>query len=201
MNAASGERLRLGPAPGATPATQEHHGERHERDHGRERHQHTCPVCQGLLRPLVTQFGTRGVIGNAVMTMPSEIDGEVVEEVISRRSTHRRHSREEKEQYVADYDALPATGGQRGSYLRQKDPRRNQISTWRREVVERASGLSSRRVKRTPMEVENDKLRAANVKLEAELKRTRLALEITGKAHALLELLSESAAYENEQPK
>ena len=29
--------------------------------------------------------------------------------------------------------------------------------------------------------------------LEAELARTRLALEITGKAHALLELLSESA--------
>ena len=29
--------------------------------------------------------------------------------------------------------------------------------------------------------------------LEAELARTRLALEITGKAHALLELLSEGA--------
>ena len=30
-------------------------------------------------------------------------------------------------------------------------------------------------------------------KLEGELARTKLALEITGKAHALLELLSESA--------
>jgi len=38
-----------------------------------------------------------------------------------------------------------------------------------------------------------DKLRARNDKLAAELQRTRLALEITGKAHALLELLSESA--------
>ncbi|MGH9223541.1 MAG: hypothetical protein ACRD2W_07085 [Acidimicrobiales bacterium] len=38
-----------------------------------------------------------------------------------------------------------------------------------------------------------EKLRAKNARLEAELARTRLALEITGKAHALLELLSESA--------
>ena len=38
-----------------------------------------------------------------------------------------------------------------------------------------------------------EKLRARNARLEAELARTRLALEITGKAHALLELLSESA--------
>jgi transposase len=32
-----------------------------------------------------------------------------------------------------------------------------------------------------------------NKRLEAELERTKLALEITGKAHALLELISESA--------
>jgi len=38
-----------------------------------------------------------------------------------------------------------------------------------------------------------DKLRKRNAKLEGELARTRLALEITGKAHALLEMLSESA--------
>lgn len=38
-----------------------------------------------------------------------------------------------------------------------------------------------------------EKLRKKNAKLEAELKRTKMALEITGKAHALLELLSESA--------
>ena len=38
-----------------------------------------------------------------------------------------------------------------------------------------------------------ERLRARNDQLEAELARTRLALKITGKAHALLELLSESA--------
>jgi hypothetical protein len=38
-----------------------------------------------------------------------------------------------------------------------------------------------------------EKLRRRNARLEADLARTRLALEIAGKAHALLELLSESA--------
>ena len=40
---------------------------------------------------------------------------------------------------------------------------------------------------------ENERLRKENEKLSAELARTRAALEVVGKAHALLELLSESA--------
>jgi hypothetical protein len=45
-----------------------------------------------------------------------------------------------------------------------------------------------------------DKLRRRNEALQAELDRTKLALEITGKAHALLEMLSTSADYE-QKPK
>ena len=41
--------------------------------------------------------------------------------------------------------------------------------------------------------MENERLRKENDKLTAELTRTKAALEIMGKAHALLELLSESA--------
>ena len=41
--------------------------------------------------------------------------------------------------------------------------------------------------------VENERLRRENEKLTAELARTKAALEVVGKAHALLELLSESA--------
>jgi hypothetical protein len=40
---------------------------------------------------------------------------------------------------------------------------------------------------------EADRLRKKNERLEAELKKTRTALDIVGKAHALLEMLSESA--------
>jgi hypothetical protein len=57
------------------------------------------------------------------------------------------------------------------------------------------------RAPRTAADVELDKLRKRNDKLTAELERTRLALEITGKAHALLELLSDSAATENRSTK
>ena len=50
-----------------------------------------------------------------------------------------------------------------------------------------------RAAKRSLVEIENDRLIVRNKKLEADLARTRLALEITGKAHALLEMLAESA--------
>jgi hypothetical protein len=42
-------------------------------------------------------------------------------------------------------------------------------------------------------ERENERLARENARLAAELTRTKAALEIVGKAHALLELLSESA--------
>ena len=41
--------------------------------------------------------------------------------------------------------------------------------------------------------VEIERLRRKNEKLTVELTRTKAALEVVGKAHALLELLSESA--------
>ena len=41
--------------------------------------------------------------------------------------------------------------------------------------------------------MEIERLRKENEKLTAELTRTKAALEVVGKAHALLELLSESA--------
>jgi hypothetical protein len=43
-----------------------------------------------------------------------------------------------------------------------------------------------------------EKLRRRNEKLESDLKKTRMALDIMGKAHALLDELSESA--ENDEP-
>jgi transposase len=55
------------------------------------------------------------------------------------------------------------------------------------------SRRSTKHPKRSVETVELERLRARNAKLEAQLSTTRSALDIMGKAHALLEQLSESA--------
>jgi transposase len=61
-----------------------------------------------------------------------------------------------------------------------------------------AGAATAARPKKTVEQVELEKLRRRNAKLEADLAKTRMALDIMGKAHALLEGLSESA--ENDGP-
>jgi cell division protein FtsB len=55
------------------------------------------------------------------------------------------------------------------------------------------SQQSANRPRRSAETAELERLRARNAKLEAQLTRTRTALDIMGKAHALLEQLSEGA--------
>jgi transposase len=136
------------------------------------------------------------------MTLPSDDSEQPM-----LRPGNRRHSKEFKERVVAEYDLLPMQTGERGSFLRAHRLGRHQISAWRSQQAGQTAGKvagktgrvpASRRPKRTPDQVEIDRLVKQNVKLQAELARTKLALEITGKAHALLEMLSESAAAETE---
>jgi transposase-like protein len=69
------------------------------------------------------------------------------------------------------------------------------ISEWRKQAAAGArEGLARKsRKRRSAEQIELDRLRRQNERLAAELKRTQTALEITGKVHALLEQLSESA--------
>lgn len=122
------------------------------------------------------------------MTMPSVVEDN--NEVAGRGSAFRRFTAGYKAQIAAEWEA--GTAEQRGSLLRREGLRRTQVYEWRK-TAGMVTEPKKRRPKRTPEQVEIDKLRARNAKLEAELARTRLALEITGKAHALLELISESA--------
>lgn len=67
---------------------------------------------------------------------------------------------------------------------------------WRRaQQVGAMAGLSglARLTKRTPEQIELEKLRRRNERLERELAKNKAALTIMGKAHELLELLSESS--------
>lgn len=97
---------------------------------------------------------------------------------------------------MAEYDALAHGSPERGALLRREGLYSSHISEWRRQRDAGAQdGLATkpRRPERTAEQRELARLRKRNAQLEGELERTKLALDITGKAHALLAQLSESA--------
>ena len=107
------------------------------------------------------------------------------------KPTRRRFSNEFKDRIVDEYDAADAEA--RGALLRREGLYSSHISEWRNQRARRDQPSVSKGRRRSAEQIELDRLRKQNAKLEGELERTKLALEITGKAHALLELLSESA--------
>jgi len=94
---------------------------------------------------------------------------------------------------------------ERAALLRREGIYTSSISEWRRArdaaapaaIPEKAPG----RPARDAADAENERLRKENEKLAAELARTKAALEVVGKAHALLGLLSESADSEKTRRK
>jgi transposase-like protein len=126
-------------------------------------------------------------------------DGVVDEPDPAARPRRRTFSAEYKERILDEYDGLPAGSTERGALLRREGLYTSHIAEWRkaREAVAR-DGLAPkhRPPRRSPEQVELERLRRKTERLEAELERTKTALEITGKVHALLEQLSESAAPE-----
>ena len=99
---------------------------------------------------------------------------------------------------IEKYDA--ATGPDaKGALLRGEGLYDSHISYWRKARDSRALKSSATAVPaavhkgRPGMEAENERLRKRLAKAEVKLGQTRAALDIMGKAFALLELLSESA--------
>lgn len=114
------------------------------------------------------------------------------------KPTRRTFSAEYKAEILAEYDGWPKGSEERGAILRREGLYSSHISEWRKQAEAGArEGLARKSKKRrSAEEIELDKLRAKNARLEAELERTKLALEITGKAHELLEKLSESVEHD-----
>jgi transposase len=111
------------------------------------------------------------------------------------RPRRRRFSPEYKLAILAEYDRLTEPGD-KGALLRREGLYTSHILEWRRAREAGAlAGLAAqgRRPRRTAEQVELERVRRRNQRLEAELARTRAALEIVGTAHALLDQLSESA--------
>jgi transposase len=102
---------------------------------------------------------------------------------------------------VAEYEAAP--NGEKGAILRREGLYSSHVIEWARARDAGAldgvadSRRSEKRPRRSAETAELERLRARNARLESELARTRTALDIMGKAHALLEQLSESAEEKN----
>ncbi len=115
----------------------------------------------------------------------------------SPRPTRRSFSPAYKLAIVAEYENAP--NGEKGAVLRREGLYSSHVIEWTRaRDVGALEGVSDsrrsvKRPKRSGEATELEQLRARNAKLEAELRTTRTALDIMGKAHALLEQLSESA--------
>jgi transposase len=103
----------------------------------------------------------------------------------------RTFTAEKKLELLAEYDAADREG--KGALLRREAIYTSHISEWRKARDRGTLHAPAARKRKSAEQVELERLRKRTEKLEAELAKTKLALDITGKAHALLELLSESA--------
>ena len=106
------------------------------------------------------------------------------------RPKRRSFTAEYKAGILAEYDA--AERGERGALLRREGLYSSHIIEWRKAAQAGAqAGLGP--VSRDRRDKEIEQLRARAEKAEADLAKHKAALDLMGKAHALLETLSESA--------
>jgi len=111
------------------------------------------------------------------------------------RPSRRRFAAQYKLAILDEYDAATDPGA-KGALLRREGLYSSHLVEWRRARDTGAlAGLAGRprRMQRTPEHVELVALRRRNERLERDLAKNRAALSIMGKAHELLELLSESS--------
>lgn len=110
------------------------------------------------------------------------------------RPKRRTFTADYKARIVAEYDAAPA--GSKAGVLRREGLYSTHVIEWRKALSAGtlAASASKKTAKARAEAAELARLRRDNARLRAELDKTRQALVITGKAHALLERLSEGAA-------
>jgi transposase len=105
--------------------------------------------------------------------------------------TRRTFTPDQKRRILASYEGATESGA-KGALLRREGIYSSQITEWRKARDAGTLGGSSP-TGRSADRKEADRLRKKNERLQAELAKTRTALDIMGKVHALLEDVSESA--------
>ncbi len=106
---------------------------------------------------------------------------------------------------VAEYEALTETGA-KGALLRREGLYHSHIIDWTRaRDTGGLNGLSAKptgpKPAKTAAEKDNERLAAELAAAKAELAKKDKALQILGKAHELLEMLSDSSDSENKRRK
>ena len=124
------------------------------------------------------------------------------EPTLPEKPRRRTFTAEYKLAVLEQYDSC-AGDGDKGALLRREGLYSSHIVEWRRARDAAAvEGLSprTRQSKTTPEAAALAKANRRIERLEADLAKHKLALDIAGKAHALLEMLAEGAAPE-QKPK
>jgi transposase-like protein len=107
-----------------------------------------------------------------------------------------------KARILAEFDALPENSPERGALLRKERLWHSHIEDWRRQRGAGSLAPGGKKEKNPKdadsaelarLRAENRKLQAQNEKLARDLGKTKTALDIAGKAFALLEEISNSA--------
>ncbi len=114
------------------------------------------------------------------------------------RPKRRTFTAEYKARILAEYDA--GDREERGVILRREGLYSSHLAEWRKAAEAGAqAGLAPATKDRRDRDIEQLRTRAE--KAEAELAKTKAALDLVGKAHALLETLSESADTPKRSPR
>jgi transposase len=123
------------------------------------------------------------------------------------RPARRTFTAAYKARILAAYDALPEGSPERGALMRKEKLYHSHIEHWRKQqengTLASSAGKPARdaesgelarlRAENKKLKADSAKLEARNEKLASELGKTKTALDIAGKAFALLEDISNSA--------
>ena len=129
-------------------------------------------------------------------------DGRVTSSGKPGRPKRRTFTAAYKARILAAFDALPEGSPERGALLRKERLYHSHLEDWRRQAAagslnpggkREKEGQDSESAELARLRAENKKLKARNDRLARDLGKTKVALDIAGKAFALLEDISNSA--------
>lgn len=116
------------------------------------------------------------------------------------KPVRRTYTAEYKARVLAEYESSPH--GEKSAVLRREGIYQTLVAEWARARDAAAEGRTYRRERTSRSKGSSAagravKLEAENARLTRQLAQTQAALDVMGKAHRLLELLSESSSDES----